>query len=131
MRFATRSLEFARAFWIDIKAKDGGLAEVQAEIGPDNTITVTTRRVTRLRLLLRRELLPGEGPVVVRWNGREAFRGPFQEDCALLASTWRQTRDPFLAHSFEVDLDATPGAASRGPARSLSAQPAKRRSRRY
>jgi dienelactone hydrolase len=107
VRFATRSLEFARAFWIDIAAKDGGQAEVQGEIGPDNAITVTTRRVTRLRVLLRRELLADGAPVVVRWNGREAFRGPFQEDCGLLASTWRQTRDPFLAHSFEVDLDAT------------------------
>jgi dienelactone hydrolase len=107
LRFATRSLEFARAFWIEIKAKDGGLADAQAEIGPENTIDVTTHRISHLRLLLRRELISGEGPVLVRWNGREAFRDPFQEDCALLASTWQKTHDPFLAHSFEVDLDAT------------------------
>ena len=88
-------------------AKDGGQAEVQAEIGPDNQVTVTSRRVTRLRLLLRRELLSGESPVVVTWNGREVFRGPFREDCALLASSWQRTRDPFLAHSFEVGLDAS------------------------
>jgi poly(3-hydroxybutyrate) depolymerase len=108
VRFATRSLEFTRAFWIDIVAKDGGQAEVQAEIGPDNKVTVTSRRVTRLRLLLRRELLSGESPVVVTWNGREVYRGPFREDCSLLASSWQRTRDPFLAHSFEVGLDASP-----------------------
>ena len=107
LRFATRSLEFGRDFWVDVLAKDGGMADVQAEIGPDNAIAVTTRRVNRLRLLLRRELLAADAPVVVRWNGREAFHGPFVEDCGLLASTWKKTRDPFLAHSFEVDLDVT------------------------
>jgi len=106
VRFATRSLEFARDFWVAIVAKDGGQAEVEAEIAPDNKVTVTSRRVRRLRLLLRRELLAQGAPLVVRWNGREAFRGPFREDCALLARSWRETRDPFLAHSFEVDLDA-------------------------
>ncbi len=86
LRFATRSLEFARDFWTLVVAKDGGQAEVEAEIASDNTITVTSRRVRHLRLLLRRELLADDAPVVVRWNGREAFRGPFREDCALLAS---------------------------------------------
>jgi hypothetical protein len=110
VRFGTRTLQFARDFWVEVLAKDGGMAEVQAEIGTDGTVTVTSRRVKRLRLLLRRELLspsaaPG-APVVVRWNGREAFRGPFVEDCALLAASWKETGDPFLAHSFEVVLDA-------------------------
>jgi hypothetical protein len=117
LRFATRSLEFGRHFWLEVAAKDGGMAEAQAEIGPDNAIAVTTRRIRRLRLLLRRELLADGPPVVVRWNGREAFRGPFQEDCALLASTWQETRDPFLAHSFEVDLDATRAQAAASPRR--------------
>ena len=110
--FATRSLEFARFFWVEIAAKDGGRAEVEAEIGPNNGITVTTRRVARLRLLLRRELLPAGAPVVVRWNGRETFRGSFQEDCALLASSGQKAHDPFLAHSFEVDLHAKSTSAS-------------------
>jgi dienelactone hydrolase len=113
LRFSTRTLEFPRVFWIDITAKEGGRAEVEAEIAADNTITVTTRRVSRLRLLLRRELLADDSPVVVRWNGREAFRGRFEEDCALLASSFWQARDPFLAYSFEVDL-AQPG---NGPSR--------------
>jgi dienelactone hydrolase len=111
LRFATRSLEFARSFWVEIVAKDGGQAEVQAEIAPDNSITVTSRRITSLRLLLRRELLSGDSPIVVRWNGREAFRGSFREDCALLATSWRRAHDPFLAHSFEIKLVATaPGS---------------------
>jgi dienelactone hydrolase len=115
VRFATRSLEFARDYWIAISAKDGGKAEVLAEIGADNAITVTTRHVRGLRLLLRRELLSDGSPVVVRWNGREAFRGPFREDCVLLVASWRESRDPFLAHSFEVDLDATAPRSSSAP----------------
>ena len=68
---------------------------------------MTSRRITSLRLLLRRELLSADSPIVVRWNGREAFRGSFREDCALLATSWRQAHDPFLAHSFEIKLTAT------------------------
>jgi hypothetical protein len=70
----------------------------------DGTISLETERVKRLRLLLRRELLPEAGEVRVLLNGREAFRGPPVEDCALLQRSWHATRDPFMAHSMEVPL---------------------------
>jgi hypothetical protein len=64
--------------------KEGGTAEVDGTID-DQQVRLTTRHVKVLRLLLRRELLPGEGPVRVVIDRREVFSGPLVEDCALLA----------------------------------------------
>jgi len=80
------------------------VAEVDGTIDGRH-IRLTTRHVRALRLLLRRELLPGEGPVRVTIDGREAFSGPLAEDCALLARSWTATADPFLAHSAELAFD--------------------------
>lgn len=99
----TRSLEYGRAFWLSLAEKDDGMAEASAAIGEDRTIRIATRRVRRLRLLLRRELIP-PGPLVVQVNGKEAWRGEVGEDCRLLQESWRAAADPFLAHSFEVDV---------------------------
>jgi pimeloyl-ACP methyl ester carboxylesterase len=98
----TRSLDFARAHWIEVLEKDGGMAEVTGAIA-DHAIRLTTRRVRRVRLLLRRELVT-PGPLVVQVNGKEAWRGEVGEDCRLLQESWRATGDPFLAHSFAVDV---------------------------
>jgi hypothetical protein len=98
----TRSLDFARAHWLEVVDKDGGMAEAAGAIA-DRTIRITTRRVRRLRLLLRRELVT-PGPLVVEINGRGAWRGEVGEDCRLLQESWRATADPFLAHSFAVDV---------------------------
>lgn len=98
----TRSLDFARAYWLEVIEKDGGMAEVAAAIA-DGAIRITTRRVRRVRLLLRRELVP-PGPLVVHVNGKEAWRGDVGEDCRLLQESWRAAADPFLAHSFAVDV---------------------------
>lgn len=103
--FATRSLSTARAFWVEILEKGNGLAEVTAEIEDAGTIRVTTRRVKRLRLLLRREIVPGPGPIRVELNGKPAFSGPLAEDPDLLESSARETADPYLAHSMAITLD--------------------------
>ena len=95
-----------RSRWVEVVAKRKGRAEVEAEIGPGNVVTVRTRRVTRLRLLLRRELLPEEGPLRVVVDGREVFSGPLPEDCRTLLTSWRETGDPFLAHSFALEVEA-------------------------
>jgi hypothetical protein len=98
-----RVLAFGRAYWLSIVEKDGGMAEASAAVGEDRTIRVTTRRVRRLRLLLRREvLLPG--PLVVQVNGKTAWQGEVGEDCRLLQESWRAAADPFLAHSFGVEV---------------------------
>jgi hypothetical protein len=102
----------ARAFWIEVVEKGGGLAEVDAAI-TGSTIEITTRRVRTLRVLLRRELFDGD-PLAppeagsrpdrglrVVLNGKEAHHGPFEEDCGRLAASWRTTGDPHLAHTWE------------------------------
>jgi hypothetical protein len=43
--------------------------------------------------------------VRVAIDGREVFSGPLNDDCALLAKSWRATADPFLAHSIELAFD--------------------------
>jgi hypothetical protein len=78
---------------------------VDAEIASDGAVRLETKKVRRLRLLLRRELVAAPGPLRVLWNGREAFSGEVREDCGLLARTWRDTADPFLAWSAELALD--------------------------
>jgi pimeloyl-ACP methyl ester carboxylesterase len=99
-----RDLAHARSFWVEVTDKEGGTAEVDGTID-DQQVRLTTRHVKVLRLLLRRELLPGEGPVRVVIDRREVFSGPLVEDCALLAKSWAVTADPFLAHSVELAFD--------------------------
>ena len=98
----TRSLDFARAHWLEVVDKDGGMAEVAGRIA-GRTVVLTAKRVRRLRLLLRRELV-APGPLVVQVNGKEAWRGEAGEDCRLLQESWRASADPFLAHSFAVEV---------------------------
>jgi hypothetical protein len=95
----------ARSYWVAVAEKEGGVASVEGAIDTDNTVRLTTRRVKRVRLLLRRELLPGPGPLRVVINGREAWQGPAADDCRLLQESWRATGDPFLAHGLELTLD--------------------------
>jgi hypothetical protein len=99
----SRDLAHARSFWVEVTDKDGGVAEVEGTID-GRQIRLTTRRVKSLRLLLRRELLSGGGPLRVTVDGREAFSGPLAEDCALLARSWAATADPFLAHAADLAL---------------------------
>ncbi len=104
---ALSDLRSPRRFWIEALelAKGGGEARVEGRIRPDGAVELRTRRVRRLRLLLRRELLP-EGELRVVVDGREAWRGTPRHDCALLQRTWRETGDPFRAWSFELPLEA-------------------------
>ena len=57
--------------------KKGGAAEVEAAIGPDDVVRVTTRRVEALKLLLRSELFStGAKSIAVEIDGRRRFEGP-------------------------------------------------------
>ncbi len=100
----TRSLDYPRAFWIEILEKDGGLAEIDGTI-EGQAIALRTKNARRLRLLLGRDLLDLRVPVRVTIGGREAFAGPAAFDPALLVRSWRETGDPQLAHSAEVVLE--------------------------
>lgn len=106
LRFAWRSLQVPRHFWVEVLDKDHGTAEIEATIEADNTIRLHTENVRRLRLLLRREVLPSpEAPLRVVWNDRPVFEGPFTEDCALFARTATETADPQRAWSMEIPLE--------------------------
>jgi hypothetical protein len=104
--FSLDDLRRPRRYWIEVLEKKRGEARVEAKIGDDGVVTVATSRVRRLRLLLRRELLPPAPELRVLVDGREAFRGAPVEDCALVQRSWHATRDPFRAHSIEIPLDA-------------------------
>jgi pimeloyl-ACP methyl ester carboxylesterase len=104
--FALDDLRSPRRYWLEVLEKKRGVARVEGRIGDDGVVTVKTRRVRRVRLLLRRELLPETPELRVIINGQEAFRGAPVEDCATLQRSWHETRDPFRAHSIEIPLDA-------------------------
>jgi hypothetical protein len=99
----TRSLEYPRAFWVEVVEKGGGVAEVDGRV-EGTTIALRTKGVKRLRLLLRRELVDLSQPLRVTVDGKEAFSGPVAEDPGLLLRSWRETGDPQLAHSAEIAL---------------------------
>ena len=95
----------ARAFWAQVLEKGGGTAELDGTVD-GQAITLRTRRVRRLRLCLRPELLDLALPLTVRVDGREAYSGPLQEDPALFLRSWRDTRDPQLACAAQLELDS-------------------------
>jgi hypothetical protein len=105
IEFQIRDLEFPRHYWVEILEKGNGVAEVRAQISGDNTIIIETSRVKRLRLLLRRELLPRPGPLRVRINGKQVFSTVLEPDCDLLVRSMGETADPFLAYSSELTFD--------------------------
>ncbi len=99
----TRDLAYARNHWVEILDKEGGLAEIETRIDEAGVVEVKSKRVKRLRLLLRRELLR-PGPFRVVLNGRTTDH-TFGEDCQLLVRSWREMSDPFLAYSGEIVLE--------------------------
>jgi hypothetical protein len=104
VKLAMRDLAYPRRAWIEVLAKKEGVAEGEGEIGPDNGVRVKTRNVERLRLLLRRELFPGPGPIRVTWNGKAVFTGPLAEDAELLLRSGQASADPYLGWSMELPL---------------------------
>jgi hypothetical protein len=103
VHLAIRDLAFPRRYWVRVTEKDGGTAEVTGTIREDSTLVLETRRVKHLELLLRRELLPKE-VFSVLLNGKPAFSGRLVEDTSLLASSYRESLDPYLAYGMRVPL---------------------------
>ncbi len=99
-----RNLDYPRQYWVEVVEKSAGIAELRGEIGDDNTIRLKTKNITRLRLLLRPEILSGEFKVV--WNGKEVHAGTVGSDCGLEQRSSTETGDPYLSYSFEVTLTA-------------------------
>lgn len=105
IRAEMRDLRFPRRFWVEVLAKSPGTATVDVRRDPEGRIDIRTRRIERLRLLLRRELLPGDGPLSVRWNGRDLPPVEVRRDCAELYRSLGATADPWLAWSLAVDFE--------------------------
>lgn len=99
-----RNLDYPRQYWVEVLNKTEGIAELRGEIGDDNTIRLKSKNITRVRLLLRREIISGNFKVL--WNGKEVFSGSAGSDCGLLQRTSSATGDPYLGYSFEVPLAA-------------------------
>jgi pimeloyl-ACP methyl ester carboxylesterase len=104
--FEINDLRAPRRYWIEVLEKRGGRARVEGRLNEDGGVELRTKNVVRLRLLLRRELVPPDTPLRVRLDGREVWSGPVPEDCSLLQKSWRESRDPFRAYSAEVVLTA-------------------------
>jgi len=102
LRFESRDLRYARHYWIRVVDKGRGPARVEAQFVDDATLRIETHDVRSLALLLRRELLPAEGPLRVLINGHQVYEGRPIPDCALLHRSLGLTADPYLAHSIEL-----------------------------
>ncbi len=99
------SMEFPRYYWLEIVEKEGGAAEVEARISPDNRIDIRTKNIRKLRLLLRPELFHGPDPVQVRLNGKDQPAVKLKRDCQLFRRSEETYADPFLAYTDEAVLD--------------------------
>ncbi len=99
------SLTYPRRYWVEVLEKDGGAAEVEGRIFPDNRVEIKTKNVRKLRLLLRKELFDAPVPVRVRINGKEQLPRDLTNSCTLFVQSAEMLADPFLAYTDEVMVD--------------------------
>lgn len=104
LRFKMETLQFPRHYWVELLAKKKGVAEVRAEIKEDNTVQIKTKRVERLRLLLRQELFPRQGPIRIVLNGREVFSGWLNPEEQTYNQSLEAARDPLLAYTSAMEF---------------------------
>jgi hypothetical protein len=95
-------LSFPRQYWIEVLEKKSGVAEVNAEIKPDNRLEIHSHEVTRLRLHLRHEMFSQAGSVRIVWNGKQVYQGPIGDFCASAAEA--NVGDPDLDLSDRKDF---------------------------
>ena len=99
-----RDLSNPRQYWVEVLDKADGLAEIDARI-EGSTIEVKTKRIRKLRLLLRPELIGGT--VNVLWNGKHAWSGSVSNNCDAIRST-APDHDLALGYTQEVMLSGDP-----------------------
>jgi pimeloyl-ACP methyl ester carboxylesterase len=99
------SLTYPRRYWIEVLEKDGGAAEVEGRILPDNTVEIKTKNVRKLRLLLRPELFDTGAAVRVRVNGKEQSPHELSKNCELFGQSAQSYADPLLAYTDEVVIE--------------------------
>ena len=81
------SLTYPRRYWVEVLEKDGGAAEIDGRILPDNTVEIKTKNVHKLRLLLRPELFDTATAVRVRVNGKEQSPHELSKNCGLFSQS--------------------------------------------
>ncbi len=99
------SLTYSRRYWVEVLEKNGGTAEVEGRILPDNTVEIKTKNVRKLRLLLRPELFETPAAVRLRVNGKDQASRELMKNCALFVQSAETYADPFLAYTDEVVID--------------------------
>jgi Phospholipase/Carboxylesterase len=99
------SLTYPRRYWVEVLEKDGGAAEIDGRILPDNTVEIKTKNVRKLRLLLRQELFSAPAAIRVRINGKEQPAREVKPNCEVFAQSAETYGDPLLAYTEEVVID--------------------------
>ncbi len=104
--FTMADTAYARCFWIEaVGAKAGD--SFQAEIS-GNTVDIRTDTSGYLRLYLAEEMVDLEQDVLVRVNGREAFRGPVRPTVEDLVFTLAETMDARALYSARLEIYPRP-----------------------
>lgn len=106
-QFAARFADMAypRHYWVEVVEKGVGVAEIEGEIKPDNSVLLKTKNVKRLRLLLRPEMFVQPGRVRVVLNKKEVFRGELKRHCKALQESSPAEADPLLGLTNLVELE--------------------------
>lgn len=99
------SLTYPRRYWVEVLEKNGGAAEIEGHILPDNTVEIKTKNVRKLRLLLRPELFDSPATVRVRVNGKEQPARELKVNCQLFAQSTETYGDPVLGYTDEMVID--------------------------
>jgi pimeloyl-ACP methyl ester carboxylesterase len=98
---------YPRQYWVELVGKKSGLASIDGQIKPGNTIELTTKNVSRLRLLLRPEMFNSAGPIKVLLNKTEVYHGELAQDCALLQRSSEESQDSSLGYTQALEFDVS------------------------
>ncbi len=92
-----------RFYNLGIDAPAKGM-EVRAEMGADNTITITSKQVSALTLYLNDRLVDFKKPVKVVCNGKEVFAGEVQQHFAVLLETLEDRCDAEMCYTVKISV---------------------------
>jgi len=99
---------YPRQYWVELVAKKSGLATIEGQIKPDNTIELTTKNILRVRLLLRPEMFSSTSPIKVVLNKTEIYHRELEQDCALLQQSSAGSQDSSLGYTQALEFDVSP-----------------------
>ncbi|MFQ5810931.1 MAG: prolyl oligopeptidase family serine peptidase, partial [Armatimonadota bacterium] len=82
IRYRTETLKYDRAYWVRVDALGEGrrTPEIQATLGEDNAISVSTVNIDAYTLTPPPELVAPGAHLTVRTNGRLSYEGPLPDE---------------------------------------------------